>query len=116
MILHQIRSSSHPVILITILIIIFAQPSNATKCEDLGFTHFIRCIDCSTLAQFIGDSELVSECLQCCAHTEDASKDQELYTQAAIEVCPHSVRSVVVTHTHFFSRFSPPLLKLHHTN
>ncbi|KAL3371982.1 hypothetical protein AABB24_008492, partial [Solanum stoloniferum] len=41
------------------------------ECENLGFTGLALCSDCRTLAEYVKDQELVSECLSCCTEDSD---------------------------------------------
>ncbi|RRT70929.1 hypothetical protein B296_00022294 [Ensete ventricosum] len=45
----------------------------AKECEDLGFTGLALCSDCNTLAEYVKDEELVSDCRKCCSEDSDDS-------------------------------------------
>ncbi|XP_022155407.1 selenoprotein F [Momordica charantia] len=57
------------------------------ECEDLGFTGLALCSDCNTLAEYIKDQELISDCLKCCAEDSDDATSKITYSGAVLEVC-----------------------------
>ncbi|KGN46338.1 selenoprotein F [Cucumis sativus] len=60
---------------------------SSRECEDLGFTGLALCSDCHTLAEYIKDQELVSDCLKCCAEDSDDATSKITYSGAVLEVC-----------------------------
>ncbi|KAB5512735.1 hypothetical protein DKX38_029763 [Salix brachista] len=60
---------------------------SSRACEDLGFTGLALCSDCNTLAEYVKDQELVSDCLKCCTEDSDDSISKITYSGAIIEVC-----------------------------
>ncbi|KAM2624334.1 hypothetical protein TB1_031320 [Malus domestica] len=43
------------------------------ECENLGFTGLALCSDCNSLAEYVKDQELVSDCMKCCTEDSDDS-------------------------------------------
>ncbi|XP_021907028.1 selenoprotein F [Carica papaya] len=60
---------------------------SSRECEDLGFTGLALCSDCNTLAEYVKDKELVSDCLKCCTEDSDDSTSKITYSGAVLEVC-----------------------------
>ncbi|GAA0148341.1 hypothetical protein LIER_07813 [Lithospermum erythrorhizon] len=56
-------------------------------CENLGFTGLALCSDCSTLAEYVKDQELVLDCLKCCTEDSDDSMSKVIYSGAILRVC-----------------------------
>ncbi|XP_031474792.1 uncharacterized protein LOC116246992 [Nymphaea colorata] len=56
-------------------------------CEELGFTGLALCSDCNTLAEYVKDDALVSECRKCCTEDSDDSMSKVTYSGAILEVC-----------------------------
>lgn len=56
-------------------------------CEDLGFTGLALCSDCDSLAEYVKDEELVSDCRRCCAQEAEDSISKVTYAGAILEVC-----------------------------
>ncbi|WOK96486.1 15 kDa selenoprotein-like [Canna indica] len=59
----------------------------AKECEDLGFTGLALCSDCNTLAEYVKDEELVSDCRKCCSEDSDDSISKMTFSGAILEVC-----------------------------
>ncbi|XP_042374965.1 selenoprotein F-like [Zingiber officinale] len=59
----------------------------AKECEDLGFTGLALCSDCNTLAEYVKDEELVSDCRKCCSEDSDDSISKVTFSGAILEVC-----------------------------
>ncbi|CAL9120822.1 unnamed protein product [Musa textilis] len=59
----------------------------AKECEDLGFTGLALCSDCNTLAEYVKDEELVSDCRKCCSEDSDDSISKVIFSSAILEVC-----------------------------
>ncbi|CAM6096600.1 unnamed protein product [Calypogeia fissa] len=57
------------------------------KCEALGFTGLALCSDCDSLAEYVKDQELESDCRKCCAQESDDSISKTTYAGAILEVC-----------------------------
>ncbi|XP_057957253.1 uncharacterized protein LOC131150514 [Malania oleifera] len=57
------------------------------ECENLGFTGLALCSDCKTLAEYVKNEELVSDCLKCCTEDSDDSMSKITYSGAILEVC-----------------------------
>ncbi|XP_068304144.1 uncharacterized protein [Pyrus communis] len=57
------------------------------KCENLGFTGLALCSDCNSLAEYVKDQELVSDCMKCCTEDSDDSMTKITYSGAILEVC-----------------------------
>ncbi|KAH0462579.1 hypothetical protein IEQ34_010154 [Dendrobium chrysotoxum] len=57
------------------------------KCENLGFTHRALCSDCNTLAEYVKDGELVSDCRRCCSDDTNDSLSKVSFSGAILEVC-----------------------------
>ncbi|PON77673.1 Sep15/SelM redox [Parasponia andersonii] len=57
------------------------------ECENLGFNGLALCSDCHTLAEYVKDQELVSDCLKCCTEDSDDSSSKITYSGAIVEVC-----------------------------
>eukprot|EP01018_Ginkgo_biloba_P015520 Gb_39721 [translate_table: standard] len=64
-----------------------AEQLSAKACEDLGFTGLALCSDCQTLAEYVKDEELVSDCRKCCAQESEDSISKVTYSGAILEVC-----------------------------
>ncbi|XP_022992419.1 selenoprotein F-like [Cucurbita maxima] len=60
---------------------------SSRECEDLGFTGLALCSDCHTLAEYIKDQELVTDCLKCCTEDSDDATSKITYSGAMLEVC-----------------------------
>ncbi|CAK9328582.1 unnamed protein product [Citrullus colocynthis] len=60
---------------------------SSRECEDLGFTGLALCSDCHTLAEYIKDQELVTDCLKCCTEDSDDATSKITYSGAVLEVC-----------------------------
>ncbi|OAY37790.1 selenoprotein F [Manihot esculenta] len=60
---------------------------SSRECEDLGFTGLALCSDCNTLAEYVKNLELVSDCLKCCTEDSDDSMSKITYSGAVLEVC-----------------------------
>lgn len=60
---------------------------SSRECEDLGFTGLALCSDCNTLAEYVKNQELVSDCLKCCTEDSDDSISKITYSGAILEVC-----------------------------
>lgn len=60
---------------------------SSRECEDLGFTGLALCSDCNTLAEYVKDQQLVSDCLKCCTEDSDDSMSKITYSGALLEVC-----------------------------
>ncbi|KAH9310721.1 hypothetical protein KI387_025756, partial [Taxus chinensis] len=60
---------------------------SAKTCEDLGFTGLALCSDCQTMAEYIKDEELVSDCKKCCVQESEDSINKATYAGAILEVC-----------------------------
>ncbi|KAI5079372.1 hypothetical protein GOP47_0004851 [Adiantum capillus-veneris] len=60
---------------------------SSLNCEDLGFTGLALCSDCDSLAEFVKDEELISECRACCAQEGEDSITKITYSGAILEVC-----------------------------
>ncbi|XP_010522229.1 PREDICTED: 15 kDa selenoprotein [Tarenaya hassleriana] len=68
--------------------VISAKEQLSTKeCEDLGFSGLALCSDCHTLAEYVKDEELVSDCLKCCTDDSEDSMSKITYSGAILEVC-----------------------------
>ncbi|WOL17914.1 15 kDa selenoprotein-like [Canna indica] len=59
----------------------------AKECEDLGSTGLALCSDCNTLAEYVKDEELVSDCHKCCSEDSDDSLSKVTFSGAILEVC-----------------------------
>ncbi|KAM1050186.1 hypothetical protein ACFX13_032694 [Malus domestica] len=57
------------------------------ECENLGFTGLALCSDCNSLAEYVKDQELVSDCMKCCTEDSDDSTTKITYSGAILEVC-----------------------------
>ncbi|XP_050134782.1 uncharacterized protein LOC126610712 isoform X2 [Malus sylvestris] len=57
------------------------------ECENLGFTGLALCSDCNSLAEYVKDQELVSNCMKCCTEDSDDSMTKITYSGAILEVC-----------------------------
>ncbi|KAM1826084.1 hypothetical protein ACFX13_025478 [Malus domestica] len=57
------------------------------ECENLGFTGLALCSDCNSLAEYVKDQELVSDCMKCCTEDSDDSMTKITYSGAILEVC-----------------------------
>ncbi|KAM1037109.1 hypothetical protein FF1_032015 [Malus domestica] len=57
------------------------------ECENLGFTGLALCSDCNSLAEYVKDQELVSNCMKCCTEDSDDSTTKITYSGAILEVC-----------------------------
>ncbi|KAM1060265.1 hypothetical protein TB1_024193 [Malus domestica] len=57
------------------------------ECENLGFTGLALCSDCNSLAEYVKDQELVSDCMKCCTGDSDDSMTKITYSGAILEVC-----------------------------
>ncbi|PKA59296.1 hypothetical protein AXF42_Ash001390 [Apostasia shenzhenica] len=57
------------------------------ECKDLGFTGLALCSDCNTLAEYVKDEELVSDCRKCCSEDSDDSLSKVTFSGAILEVC-----------------------------
>lgn len=64
-----------------------AEQLSTKECENLGFTGLALCSDCRTLAEYVKDQELVSECLSCCTEDSDDAMSKVVYSGAVLEVC-----------------------------
>ncbi|KAF5452560.1 hypothetical protein F2P56_027540, partial [Juglans regia] len=60
---------------------------SSRECEDLGFSGLALCSDCNTLAEYVKDQDLVSDCLKCCTEDSDDSMSKITYSGAVLEVC-----------------------------
>ncbi|KAK4566409.1 hypothetical protein RGQ29_002591 [Quercus rubra] len=60
---------------------------SSRECENLGFTGLALCSDCNTLAEYVKDQDLVSDCLKCCTEDSDDSMSKIAYSGAHLEVC-----------------------------
>ncbi|KAL4632078.1 uncharacterized protein LOC142632273 [Castanea sativa] len=60
---------------------------SSRECENLGFTGLALCSDCNTLAEYVKDQDLVSDCLKCCTEDSDDSMSKITYSGALLEVC-----------------------------
>ncbi|KAI4324361.1 hypothetical protein L6164_023909 [Bauhinia variegata] len=60
---------------------------SSRECENLGFTGLALCSDCNTLAEYVKDKELVSDCLKCCTEDSDDATTKITYSGAVLEVC-----------------------------
>ncbi|XP_030937448.1 selenoprotein F [Quercus lobata] len=60
---------------------------SSRECENLGFTGLALCSDCNTLAEYVKDQDLVSDCLKCCTEDSDDSMSKIAYAGAHLEVC-----------------------------
>ncbi|MCO5604464.1 hypothetical protein L7F22_058630 [Adiantum nelumboides] len=60
---------------------------SSLNCEDLGFTGLALCSDCDSLAEFVKDEELISDCRECCAQEGEDSISKVTYSGAILEVC-----------------------------
>ncbi|WJZ88265.1 hypothetical protein VitviT2T_007583 [Vitis vinifera] len=60
---------------------------SSKECENLGFSGLALCSDCNTLAEYVKDQELVSDCLKCCTEDSDDSMSKITYSGAILEVC-----------------------------
>ncbi|ERN20359.1 hypothetical protein AMTRI_Chr06g200600 [Amborella trichopoda] len=67
--------------------VISGEELSSKQCEDLGFTGLALCSDCQTLAEYIKDEALVSECKKCCTEDSDDSMSKVSYSGAVLEVC-----------------------------
>ncbi|KAM5554147.1 hypothetical protein ABKV19_026071 [Rosa sericea] len=57
------------------------------ECENLGFTGLALCSDCNSLAEYVKDQELVSDCKKCCTEDSNDSMTKITYSGAILEVC-----------------------------
>ncbi|KAM0956586.1 hypothetical protein COP2_025502 [Malus domestica] len=57
------------------------------ECENLGFTGLALCSDCNSLAEYVKDQELVSDCMKCCTEDSEDSMTKITYSGAILEVC-----------------------------
>ncbi|KAL6189207.1 hypothetical protein ACLB2K_040597 [Fragaria x ananassa] len=57
------------------------------ECENLGFTGLALCSDCNSLADYVKDQELVSDCKKCCTEDSNDSMTKITYSGAILEVC-----------------------------
>eukprot|EP00252_Welwitschia_mirabilis_P007086 TRINITY_DN18152_c0_g1_i1.p1 TRINITY_DN18152_c0_g1~~TRINITY_DN18152_c0_g1_i1.p1 ORF type:complete len:185 (+),score=24.82 TRINITY_DN18152_c0_g1_i1:73-555(+) len=64
-----------------------ADQLSTKECEDLGFTGLALCSDCDTMAEYVKDDELVSDCRKCCVQEADDSINKVTYSGAILEVC-----------------------------
>ncbi|KAM1513288.1 hypothetical protein ACFX1Z_024733 [Malus domestica] len=60
---------------------------NTRECENLGFTGLALCSDCNSLAEYVKDQELVSDCMKCCTEDSEDSMTKITYSGAILEVC-----------------------------
>ncbi|KAJ0561567.1 putative selenoprotein F/M [Helianthus annuus] len=60
---------------------------SSKECEDLGFTGLALCSDCNSLAEYVKDQELLSDCRKCCTEDSDDSTSKIIYSGAVLEVC-----------------------------
>ncbi|XP_047332406.1 selenoprotein F [Impatiens glandulifera] len=67
--------------------IITAEQLSYKECENLGFTGLALCSDCNTMAEYVKDQELVSDCLKCCTEDSNDSTSKITYSGAILEVC-----------------------------
>ncbi|KAJ8774799.1 hypothetical protein K2173_017245 [Erythroxylum novogranatense] len=74
-------------LLLSMPIVSSKEQLSSRECEDLGFTGLALCSDCSTLAEYVKDQELVSDCLKCCTEDSDDSMSKITYSGAILEVC-----------------------------
>ncbi|XP_050374293.1 uncharacterized protein LOC126791840 [Argentina anserina] len=57
------------------------------ECENLGFTGLALCSDCNSLADYVKDQELISDCKKCCTEDSNDSMTKITYSGAILEVC-----------------------------
>ncbi|KAJ4748200.1 Selenoprotein family protein [Rhynchospora pubera] len=69
------------------LALAFSDRFSAKQCEDLGFTSLALCSDCNTLAEYVKDEDLVSDCRKCCSEDSDNSLSKVTFSGAILEVC-----------------------------
>ncbi|KAF5465771.1 hypothetical protein F2P56_015749 [Juglans regia] len=60
---------------------------SSRECEVLGFSGLALCSDCNTLAEYVKDQDLVSDCSKCCTEDSDDSISKITYSGAVLEVC-----------------------------
>ncbi|XAR71075.1 hypothetical protein NMG60_11028172 [Bertholletia excelsa] len=74
-------------VLLAISFVSRAEQLSAKECESLGFTGLALCSDCNTLAEYVKDPELVSDCLKCCTEDSEDSVSKITYASAVLEIC-----------------------------
>ncbi|KAJ0913198.1 putative selenoprotein F/M [Helianthus annuus] len=57
---------------------------SSKECEDLGFTGLALCSDCNSLAEYVKDQELLSDCRKCCTEDSDDSTSKIIYSGAVV--------------------------------
>ncbi|GAB4825478.1 hypothetical protein Ancab_008351 [Ancistrocladus abbreviatus] len=77
----------YAIILLSVASLSWSQQLSTKECENLGFTGLALCSDCRTLADYVKDQELVSDCMKCCVEDSDDSMSKITYSGAVLEVC-----------------------------
>ena len=77
-------------VVIVLLAAISKSSGKEPDCDELGFSNFVLCSDCTELHSFVRDEALFAECNRCC--TPDDSKEEATFTEATLEFCPLSIR------------------------
>ncbi|KAJ0502486.1 putative selenoprotein F/M [Helianthus annuus] len=70
-----------------LLYCLLSKQLSSKECEDLGFTCLALCSDCNSLAEYVKDEELLSDCRKCCTEDSDDSTSKIIYSGAVLEVC-----------------------------
>ncbi|CAM6026723.1 unnamed protein product [Sphagnum balticum] len=64
-----------------------AEMLGEANCEDLGFTGLALCSDCDSLAEYVKDQELETDCRKCCTPEAEDAISKVMYARALLEIC-----------------------------